>query len=98
VRIERGDWPFPVFTMAEHVKFRQFVRPGEEVELFARFIALREESAVMKVEARVEGRRVAQAEQTFVFNAVPFEDPADSERVERLERVALRQLWRECPD
>lgn len=98
VRLERGDWPFPVFTMAERVKFRRFVRPGEEVELRVGFLALREESAVMKVEARVDGQRVAQAEQTFVFNAVAFDDPSDSERVERLERAEMRRLWSECPD
>ena len=98
VRLERGDWPFPVFTMAERVKFRRFVRPGDEVELIASFIALRDESAVMKVEARVDGKRVAQAQETFVFNAVAFDDPAESERVEELERAELRRLWNECPD
>jgi len=98
VRRERGDWPFPVFTMAERVKFRRFVRPGDEVELRASFIALREESAVMKVEARVDGKRVAQAEETFVFNAVAFDNPSDSVRVERLEHADLRRLWSGCPD
>ncbi len=98
VRLERGDWPFPVFSMAEKVKFRRFVRPGDEVELVARFVALREESAVMHVEARVDGRRHAQAEQTFVFNAVPFENESESENVERLERAEMKRLWAECPD
>ncbi len=98
VRLERGDWPFPVFTMAEKVKFRRFVRPGDIVTLRCSFLALRDESAVMKVESAVDGRRVAQAEETFVFNAVPFEKPEDSIEVERLERQALRALWAECPD
>jgi len=98
VRLDRGDWPFPVFSMAEKVKFRRFVRPGDEVELRAFFVALRAESAVMRVEAWVDGVRHAQAEETFVFNAVPFEETGESDEVERLERAEMRRLWRECPD
>lgn len=98
VRKERGDWPFPIFTMAERVKFRKFVRPGDVVQLHAEFISLREESAVMKVRSRVNGKVVAQAEETFVFNAVAFADLAESERVERLERKALAQLWAGLPE
>ncbi|MCB9764402.1 MAG: beta-hydroxyacyl-ACP dehydratase [Alphaproteobacteria bacterium] len=97
VRLERGDWPFPIFTMADRVKFRRFVRPGEVVELHTSFIALREESAAMKVRAKVGGKVVAQAEETFVFNAVPLDDPAERVRVEALERRALRQLWAGLP-
>jgi len=98
VRKQRGDWPFPILSMAEKVKFRQFVRPDEEVLFEASFLALRDESAQMKVRARLNGRVVAQAEQTFVFNAVPLESVAESERVERIEREALRSLWSGCPD
>ena len=98
VRRERGDWPFPIFTMAEKVKFRRFVRPGDAVEISTRFIALREESAVMSVRARVGAKVHAQAEQTFVFNAVPLEDPAERERLELIERRALKLLWKDCPE
>ena len=97
VRKQRGDWPFPIFTMADKVKFRKFVRPGDAVELHSEFIALREESAVMKVRAKVGGKVVAQAEETFVFNAVAFNTPGESERVERLERKALAGLWAGIP-
>lgn len=97
VRKDRGDWPFPIFTMANGVKFRRFVRPGQVVELRTEFIALREESASMKVESRVDGKVVAQAEQTFVFNAVPLLDLAERVRVEGLERQALRLLWADYP-
>lgn len=93
VRHERGDWPFPILSMMEKVKFRRFIRPGEEIRLETRLLALREESAVVAVRARVGGRVHAQAEQTFVFNAVPLEDPADRERVEALERQELARLW-----
>src|SRR4051794_5052614 len=67
VRLQRGDWPFPILSMMNGVKFRKFVRPDEEVGLEADFDTLRDDSAVMKVRARVEGRVVAQAEQVFVF-------------------------------
>ena len=98
VRKERGDWSFPILSMAEKVKFRKFVRPDEEVLFEARFLALRDESAQMKVRTLLDGRVVAQAEQTFVFNAVPLESAEESERVERIEREALRSLWPGCPD
>ena len=98
VRHERGDWPFPILSMAERVKFRKFVLPDQEVRFETSFLALRDESAQMRVRTRLDGRVVAQAEQTFVFNAVPLESEEEAERVERIEREALRALWRECPD
>ena len=85
VRQSRGDWPFPIFTMADRVKFRRFVRPGETIHMRAEFISLRDESASMRVRSKVGNRVVNQAEQTFVFNALPLEDPAERARVERLE-------------
>ena len=98
VRQQRGDWPFPILSMAERVKFRKFVLPEQLVTFETSFLALRDESAQMRVRTRIEGRVVAQAEQTFVFNAVPLESVEEAERVERIEREALRALWRECPD
>jgi len=98
VREQRGDWPFPIFSMAEKVKFRRFVRPGYVVELNTKFIALRDESAVMSVSAKVDGRMHAQAEQTFVFNAVPLEDEAERERLEALESRALNILMRSASE
>jgi 3-hydroxyacyl-[acyl-carrier-protein] dehydratase len=98
VRLDRGDWPWPIFTMADRVKFRKFVRPGDVIQLRTSFISLREESAQMKSTARVDGRLIAQAEQTFVFNAVPLNDPADRAELEELERRALKLLWAGCPD
>lgn len=97
VRRQRGDWPFPIFSMANGVKFRRFVRPGQLVVLRTEFLQLSEESAAMKVQAHVDGKLHAQAEEVFVFNAVPLDDPAERVRVEDLERRALRQLWAACP-
>ena len=97
VRKQRGDWPFPILSMANGVKFRKFVRPGELVELEARFIELRDESAMMAVRAKVGGRVHAQAEEFFVFNAVPLADPAEAARLEALERSELARLWEGYP-
>lgn len=93
VRLNRGDWPFPILSMIDGVKFRRFVRPDQEVALEAVFEALRDESAAMRVKARVDGRVVAQAQQVFVFNAVPLEDADDAARLERLEGAELARLW-----
>jgi 3-hydroxyacyl-[acyl-carrier-protein] dehydratase len=98
VRLERGDWPFPILSMMSGVKFRRFVRPDEEIQLEAKLVALRDEMADVRVRARVGGRVVAQAEQIFVFNAVPLEDPAELERLEAIEFGYLAQLWPGCPE
>ena len=36
VKRVRGDWPFPIISMANNVKFRRFIRPGELVVLETR--------------------------------------------------------------
>ena len=97
VRKERGDWPFPILSMANNVKFRKFVRPDQEVVLETKFIALRDESAVMDVRTRVDGKVVAQAEETFVFNAVPIGTAEECSRLEAIERAELARLWRGYP-
>ena len=98
VRLERGDWPFPILSMMNGVKFRRFVRPDEQVTLETRLEALRDEMAAVKVRAKVGERVVTQAEQIFVFNAVPLEDHEELERLERIEFGYLEQLWAGCPD
>ena len=98
VRQKRGDWPFPILSMMNGVKFRKFVRPGEEVTLEAKLVSLREEMAGVKVRAKCNGRVVAQAEQIFVFNAVPLESEADRLKVEAIERAYLEELWADCPE
>ena len=98
VRRERGDWPFPILSMMDRVKFRRFVRPDETVVLQTKLTALRDESASVEVRARVNGRVVSQAEQFFVFNAVPLADDAERARVEAIERAELRRLWAGYPE
>ncbi len=93
VRVQRGDWPFPILSMVQHAKFRRFVRPGEVVQLEAEFDAFRDESAWMKVRTRSGGKVVAQAEELFVFNAVPLENPEERAKLEATEGAELARLW-----
>ena len=58
---------------------------------------LREEMAAVDVKARVGNKVHAQAEQVFVFNAVPLDNDAERIRVEKLERAELERLWQACP-
>ena len=94
----RGDWPFPILSMMNGVKFRRFVRPDEEVLMQSELISLRDEMAAVKVKARVGKKVHAQAEQIFVFNAVPLDDAEERARVERIESAELRRLWGDYPE
>lgn len=97
VRLNRGDWPFPILSMAQNVKFRKFVRPEEEVRLETRLELLRDESASVVVRALVGGRPHVTAEQVFVFNAVKLDSDADAAELEGLERAEMRRLWAGYP-
>ncbi len=97
VKQERGDWPFPILTMMDRVKFRRFCRPGEEIVLESRVSMLREESASVKVKARLNGKVHAQAEQIFAFSAVPLDKQEDQASLENIEWGELKRLWPACP-
>ena len=93
----RGDWPFPILSMMNNVKFRKFIPPDTEIALEAELTSLRDEMAAVRVRARV-GRKVhARAEQIFVFNAVPITEAEERARVERFESAELRRLWPGAP-
>ena len=97
VRKNRGDWPFPILSMMNRVKFRKFIPPDTEIILETTIKTLREEMAAVDVKAKVGKKVHAQAEQVFVFNAVPLKDDEERLRVERLERAELERLWAKCP-
>jgi 3-hydroxymyristoyl/3-hydroxydecanoyl-(acyl carrier protein) dehydratase len=97
VRKDRGDWPFPILSMMEKVKFRRFIPPSVPCVLETEIVELRDESAVVDVKALVDGKWHARAQQVFVFNAVPLRDPAEQARVEALERAELARLWADYP-
>ena len=44
----RGDWPFPILTMMNNVKFRKFVPPGTEITLVAELTSLRDDMAAVR--------------------------------------------------
>jgi 3-hydroxymyristoyl/3-hydroxydecanoyl-(acyl carrier protein) dehydratase len=97
VRRDRGDWPFPILSMMNRVKFRKFVPPDVEIQLHAQITALRNEMAAVEVRAKVGKKVHAQAEQIFVFNAVPLEDPGAGQDLEAIERAELIRLWADYP-
>lgn len=97
VRKDRGDWPFPILSMMNRVKFRKFIPPNTCITLETKIKVLKEESALVNVRAKVAGKVHAQAEQLFVFNSVPLEE-GESERLENLERTELLRLWKDCPE
>ena len=72
-------------------------RPGQVIRLESNLLSLREEMGAVRVRARIDGRVCTQAEQVFVFNAVPLEDDDDREAVESTERQELQRLWADYP-
>lgn len=97
VKQSRGDWPFPILSMMNSVKFRKFIPPDTCIRLETEITALRSEMAAVNVKARVGKKVHAQAEQIFVFNAVPLDDQVERDRVERLESKELSRLWPDLP-
>ncbi|MCB9778746.1 MAG: hypothetical protein H6742_09305 [Alphaproteobacteria bacterium] len=97
VREQRGDWPFPIISMMNGVKFRRFVKPAQTLQMETQLTSLRDEMAVCRVRGKCDGKLHVQAEQIFVFNAVPLEGEGEQERVERLERAELARLWSAYP-
>ena len=97
VRKQRGDWPFPILSMMNRVKFRKFVRPDQCITLESTLKSLKQESALVDVRAKIGKKVHAQAEQVFVFNSVPLET-VEHQRLETLESSELRRLWSECPE
>lgn len=98
VRQQRGDWPFPILSMLHNVKFRKFIRPNECISLYSEIQDLQMESCRVKVRASIGKKVHAQAEQIFVFNAVPLENEIEQRHVENIERQELFRLWKDCPD
>lgn len=97
VRKQRGDWPFPILSMMNNVKFRRFVKPDQRIRLESKLTVLRDEMAACKVQVKLDGKVMCRAEQIFVFNAVKLDDEAEAARVEACERAELVRLWPDYP-
>lgn len=90
---QRHFWSWPIFSMADKVKFRRFVRPGDQVRLESEILSLSHESAQCRVRALVDGKPVTNAEQTFVFDPAGLDSDAGRARLEMHEREQLSVLW-----
>lgn len=95
---ERGFWSWPIFSMADKVKFRRFVRPGDQVRLETELLSLALESAQCRVRALVDGRQVTTAEQTFVFDPAGLSDDQGRRLLEEHERKQFKVLWDGWPE
>jgi 3-hydroxymyristoyl/3-hydroxydecanoyl-(acyl carrier protein) dehydratase len=56
-----------LLTMIERAKFRKMVRPGDQLQLEARVLAVNEDGGQVRGLAQVSGEPVAEAELTFAF-------------------------------
>lgn len=88
-----GRWIWPILSMVRKAKFRRFVRPGEILSLHSKVKTIRGESALMSVCGSVDGQKTCDAELLFVFNPDDLESDEAQQRLERLERENLKQLW-----
>jgi 3-hydroxymyristoyl/3-hydroxydecanoyl-(acyl carrier protein) dehydratase len=59
-----------LLTMADRVKFRHAVRPGDRLELEARVERITEDGGQAEAWARVDGRLVSEAQLSFAFAVV----------------------------
>ena len=90
---EQKRWVWPILSMVRKAKFRRFVRPGDPLMLHAEIDQIRDESAVCKVYTEVDGKRMADAQIVFVFNAGNLDTDAAQAKLEGLERTNLSILW-----
>ena len=97
---ETHVWAFPILSIIRESKFRAFVGQALDLEIEARLVELREESAICKAVVRHQGKRHANMELIFVFD--PSGRPADGDRdfleeYERNEFVLLGSPWSPSP-
>lgn len=86
-------WVWPILSIVRKAKFRRFVRPGDPLVLEVELAQMREESALVKGTASVDGERTTQAELVFVFNPGDLDTQAAQQRLETIERDHLSYLW-----
>ncbi len=89
----QGRWVWPILSIVRKAKFRRFVRPGDPLVLEIELAHLREESALVKAKASVEGKCTTQAELVFVFNPADLDTEKAQQKLEDMEREHLSYLW-----
>ncbi len=75
-----------ILTMADRVKFRQVVRPGDRLELEARCERVNEDGGQAQTFARIDGKLVTEAQLSFAFTTIT--NPAILQR-----RRDYLQIW-----
>jgi 3-hydroxymyristoyl/3-hydroxydecanoyl-(acyl carrier protein) dehydratase len=90
---QQRRWVWPIISIVKKAKFRRFVPPGHLLTLETKLTELRDESAICKAEARLDGKITTEAELVFVFNPGDLDTAEAQARLEILERENLRLLW-----
>lgn len=77
-----------ILSIIERAKFRQMVRPGDQLKLEVELMKLREESGKVKASAMLRDKVAAEAELTFVYfeNLEPFLEKKQQEIVKFMMR------------
>ena len=95
---ERTIWPFPVLSMVRSAKFRRFIKPGESIRLETKLVEIREESAITKCRALVDGKVTTDVELLFVFDPEGLGEALDQDELIRIEHGWLKILWAGFPE
>jgi 3-hydroxyacyl-[acyl-carrier-protein] dehydratase len=90
-------WVWPILSIVRKAKFRRFVKPGSSLVLSTELNELRDESALCKVQARVDGERTTEAELLFVFSPGGLDTDEVQQQLEYFERRNLNMLWAGYP-
>ena len=95
---EKGLWPFPVLSMVRNAKFRRFIKPGESIKLEVKLTEIREESALTKCRAIVDGKTTTDVELLFVFDPEGLNNALDQDELIKIEHGWLKILWAGWPE
>ena len=95
---ERKLWPFPVLSIIRNAKFRRFIRPGESIKLETKLAEVREESAITRCRALVDGKPTTDVELVFVFDPEGLSSALDQHELQQIERGWLKILWPGYPE
>lgn len=79
-----------ILSIIEKAKFRQFVRPGDQLRLEVEIIAIHEESGKIKASALLKDKIAAEVELLFVF--FDFPEPDLEEKNKGLVKFLIRDL------
>ena len=87
----REHWVYPILSIVRESKFRAFVPPDSTVELRAKIVSLRDESAECRASVHIGKRRHANMTLLFVFDP-EGKPPATEEDLEAWERANFASL------